>query len=90
MAITRLDDILDTLNRFHQRTTYGALAGLLGKVPRSVMQGRPKDRRHSWVVSKATSMPTDYPVSMVHPAIKERPRVLTTTPELEAWLSNPS
>lgn len=81
--------IVETLNQHHQRATYGAVAGLLGKVPRSVMSGYPRDWKHSWVVNQADGAPTDYPAPKVHPALYERPRVLTSAEELAAWLRDP-
>lgn len=87
--MSRLDTILDALDRHHQRASYGAVAGLLGTTARSVLQGRPKNRRHSWVVNQETGKPTGYHDFLVHPALEERSRVLTTTEELSACLAQP-
>ena len=89
MAFT-LDGILNLLNRYHQRATYGAVAGVLRKVPQSVLQGRKKDRRHSWVVNQRTGLPTGYHEFMIHPALTERPSVFETENELRIWLDDPS
>jgi hypothetical protein len=83
-----LKDIVEALDRHHQRATYGAVAGLLGKVPRSVMQRYSRDWRHSWVVSQDSSEPSEYPAPKVHPAHRERPQVISTPEELAAWLAN--
>ena len=75
--------------RAYQRATYGAVANLVGKSPRSLMQGLPRDWRHSWVVNKETGMPSEYPSGKIHPAIAERPEILESETELEAWLREP-
>ena len=59
--VKSLKHVLDLLNQHHQRATYGAVAGLLGKAPRSLMQGLPRDWRHSWIVNKESGLPSEYP-----------------------------
>jgi hypothetical protein len=81
-----LDEILDVLERTHQRATYGAVAALLGRPPRTLMQGRERDARHSWVVSRATGEPTGYEPDLVHSALKEHDQILGTKEELTRWL----
>ncbi len=81
-----LDQVLDMLNKYHQRATYGAVADLVGGHARSVLQGRERDWRHSWVVNQDTGMPTTYPHGKIHPSIAERPEILTTAEELKGWL----
>jgi hypothetical protein len=56
-----LESILELLQRHHQRATYGAVAAAVGRTPRNVMQGRPRDWLHSWVVNQNTGLPTEYP-----------------------------
>ena len=85
-----LKRVLDLLNQHHQRATYGAVAGLLGKKPRSLMQGLPRDWRHSWVVNKDSGLPSEYPSGKIHPAIEERAEILDTEEELEVWLLGPT
>lgn len=82
-----LDTIIDTLDRNRQRATYGAVAGLLRTTPRKVMTGRPRDPRHSWVVSRSTGQPTKYPPEQVHPELETNPKVIITHEELAGWLS---
>ena len=84
-----LDAIVELLSRHHQRATYGAVAELVGRVPRFVMQGRPRNRLNSWVVSQDTGLPSGYPEPMIHPQIDERDTILTTAAELSAWLEDP-
>lgn len=82
--------MLGLLHEHHQRATYGAVAGLLGKVPRSLMHGLPRDWRHSWVVNSESGLPTEYPIGKIHPAIQERSQILDSREELEAWLKEPT
>ena len=84
-----LDNIVDLLNTHHQRASYGAVAGVLGRVPRSLLQGRKRDWRHSWIVNQETGMPTDYHALQTHPALKERSSIISSEPELLEWLKNP-
>ena len=81
-----LDSILGRLDACHQRATYGAVGGLLEKPPRFLMQGRPKDHRHSWVVSQKDHLPGGYTKEQMHPALLERSHVISSADELRAWL----
>ena len=40
MPTMTLDQIIDALDRSHQRATYGAVGSLLGQAPRTLMKGR--------------------------------------------------
>lgn len=85
-----LDRILDLLNAHHQRATYGAVAAVIGApTPRSVLSGRKRDWRHSWVVNQETGLPTDYHELQRHPKLREREMVLETEDALRAWLEDP-
>ena len=84
-----LDLIIDTLDRHHQRATYGAVAGIVGGLAQAVMSGRPRNPRNSWVVAKATHLPTGYSDAEKHPALLERALVLETPNHLREWLANP-
>jgi hypothetical protein len=84
-----LKSIVQLLDEYHQRATYGAVGALLGKAPRSVMQGLPRDWKHSWVVNQSDGEPSEYPSLKKHPSLHERPRILPTAEELAAWLANP-
>lgn len=81
-----LDRILDLLHQHHQRATYGAVAALLGKSPRALMQGRPRDWRHSWVVNRDTGLPSEYPALKIHPRISQCPEIIDSEADLENWL----
>jgi hypothetical protein len=87
MSDLTMDQILDALDRGHQRATYGAVAAFLGKAPRTLMQGRERDQRHSWVVSRQTGEPTGYQPEQVHPALREHEQVLDTKEDLADWLA---
>jgi hypothetical protein len=82
-----IDQVLDLLNKHHQRATYGAVAELVGGHARTLLQGRKRNWRHSWVVNQETGLPTEYPSGMIHPAIAERPGILSSAEELGRWLA---
>jgi hypothetical protein len=84
-----LDEILEQLHRHHQRATYGAVASVVGRAPRSLMKGRQRAPEYSWVVSSASAMPTGYADEEKHPALNERDEVLTTQEALLGWLQDP-
>jgi len=85
-----LDSILDQLNQFHQRATYGAVAGVVNSSPRSLMSGRDRDRRSSWVVSRESGQPSGYADDQKHDALTEREKILGSPEELRIWLKDPS
>jgi hypothetical protein len=84
-----LDRVLDLLDLFHQRATYTAVAGVVHGNPRTLMQSRPRDPRHSWVVVKKTGQPTGFTAAQKHPALAERPHVITDPDRLREWLRSP-
>ena len=53
-----IDSVVDQLDRFHQRATYGAVAALLNRSPRNLMGNRSRGPHDSWVVSHANGTPT--------------------------------
>ena len=55
-----LEEIVDLLDRHGRRATYGAVAAVLGHSPRSLLRGRERGRRFSWIVNRETGMPTGY------------------------------
>ena len=88
MSDFTMDQILDALDRSHQRATYGAVAAVLDRPPRTLMQGRERDQRHSWVVSRKNGEPTGYDPSLMHPALRERPEVIDSKEALADWLTS--
>lgn len=84
-----IDSILNQLDNFRQRATYGAVANLLNRAPRNLMGGRSRTPRDSWIVSQKDGMPTGYQPDQVHAEISARERVLRSGDELKAWLGNP-
>lgn len=85
-----LDSILDQLNQFHQRATYGAVAGVVNSSPRSLMTGRERDQRSSWIVSRESGQPSGYSEEQKHEALGERAKILGSPDELRSWLRDPS
>ena len=81
-----LDEILEVLERHHQRATFGAVAAILGCEPRSLFNGYVRSPKTAWVVSKATGLPTgtnkaDYP-----PRLLENKLIIDRPDELREWL----
>ncbi|HXI38505.1 MAG TPA: DUF429 domain-containing protein [Bryobacteraceae bacterium] len=82
------------LDRHSQRATYGAVAGILGVLPRGVMNGRPKSPAFSWIVAATgpdRGRPTGYSDHQIHPEClrqfrENRGRVIDRPEELRNWL----
>ena len=87
MANDTLDQILDTLDRQRQRATYGAVAAVIGAAPRTLMSGRERDQRHSWVVSRKTGQPTGYEPEQIHSELTATPHIILSRDELERFLA---
>lgn len=86
MSNITLDQVLDALSRGRQRATYGAVAALLDRAPRTLMKGRERDQRHSWVVNSGNGQPTGYTPDQMDPNLGEHPEVLSTKEDLVRWL----
>ena len=86
MSDQKLDEILDLLNRHHQRATYGAVGAVVNRPATFLMGGRPRDHRHSWIVNQETKLPTGYGPEHMHPNLRSHSKVLKTSQELESWL----
>jgi hypothetical protein len=82
-------DIIAILARYRQRATYGALAGIVGGLPRSVMSGLPKTPENSWIVAAASGLPTGYSAHELDAELQSRSNVISTADELLAWLRSP-
>lgn len=83
-----LDFILDRLHKAGQRATYGAVGGVLDRPAIGLMVGRPKDKRHSWVVAKKSGLPTGYSTAEVDPRLASSPPPIDTPESLSAWLQS--
>ena len=81
-----LDQIVDLLDSHGQRATYGAVASLVGASPRSLLKGRERGRRYSWIVNRDTGLPTGYQPDQLDPRLQDSGPVLVTVAELSAWL----
>ncbi|PML55061.1 hypothetical protein [Vibrio lentus] len=70
--------ILDYLNELEVRATYGAVAEVLGVLPRSVGQQFLGEKRPyaSWVVREDTGLPTDYLEEQLHPKILSKKSII--------------
>lgn len=79
----KLADIIRFLNQEKVRATYGAVAGVLGVVPRS-MGARlgPHNREASWIVNGDTGLPTGYAVDDTHPELLLSKEIIRTPGEL--------
>lgn len=78
--------VLLRLEQARQRATYGAVAGVLGVPAMFLMNGRPRDPLHSWVVSKRHGTPTGYAPEQHHPELFRHDRVIETAAALERFL----
>jgi hypothetical protein len=84
-----LDSILEHLDSFHQRATYGAVAAVVGTSARSLMAGRERNSGSSWIVSSQTGQPTGYAPEQVHESLTERDVILRNPEALLKWLEDP-
>jgi hypothetical protein len=82
-----LEELIARLDRHGQRATYGAVGAVVGRLARSVMSGRVKEPRNSWVVSKQTGLPTRYSPAQTDPRLTNGKPPLDTEQELRRWLS---
>lgn len=81
-----LDEIVEQLDQHGQRATYGAVARLVGASPRSLLRGRERGRRFSWIVNQETGLPTGYADDQIDPRVPESGPVIGDFAELEQWL----
>lgn len=84
-----IDSIVDQLDRFRQRATYGAVAAVLNRPPRNLMAGRSRGQKDSWIVSQKTGLPTGYEPDQVDPGVASRDAILASKEELAQWLERP-
>ena len=83
-----LDEIVDQLDQQGQRATYGAVARLLGHSPRSLLKGRERGRRFSWIVNRETGLPTGYSDDQIDPRVKDSGAIISDYTELDRWLAS--
>lgn len=88
MSAATMDQILDELDAGRQRATYGAVAALVGASPRTLMSGRERNQRHSWIVNHRTGLPTEYAVELMHPELTSNSVIIKTREDLVVWLAS--
>ena len=86
MQSLSLDQIVELLDQYGQRATYGAVARLVGHSPRSLLKGRDRGPRFSWIVNRETGLPTGYQEDQIDPRIRDSGPVIASDEELRAWL----
>lgn len=76
---TSLAEILAFLNEEEVRATYGAVAEVLGVMPRAMgtLLG-PRRPEASWIVSAENGLPADYDQAEWHPALLSRGEIITS------------
>jgi Arc/MetJ family transcription regulator len=83
-----LAEIIRFLNHEQVRATYGAVAKVLGAIPRTMgAKLGPRCVEASWIVSTATRLPTDYEHHQMHPALQHKVEIIATGRELARRLS---
>jgi hypothetical protein len=92
IGLATLSEILEFLNAEEVRATYGAVAGLLGVIPRGLgAQLGPHTPERSWIVNADTGLPTDYTQDERHRALMRRGEIISSGMELAmrmtAWKS---
>ena len=87
MLALSLDQIVDLLDQHGQRATYGAVARLVGHSPRSLLKGRERGRRYSWIVNRETGRPSGYAEDQIDPRLSDSGPVIASETELQAWLA---
>ena len=88
MLALSLDQIVDMLDQHGQRATYGAVARLVGHSPRSLLKGRERGRRYSWIVNRETGRQSGYAEDQIDPRLANSGPVIATDTELQAWLAS--
>jgi hypothetical protein len=83
-----LSSLLANLHKHGQRATYGAVAGVVGGAPRSVMHGQLKAPENCWVVAKKDGKPTGYSLDEYDRRLLSSPKPIETPQALIEWLRN--
>jgi hypothetical protein len=90
MASRTLDDVVQVLDEYRQRATYGAVADVIGSGAQSVMGKTPRTPFYSWVVNAKTGLPTGYSPEECHPMLlRSRSRIIADGRALYEWLERP-
>ncbi len=81
---TRLQRVLDFLNRSRLRATYGAVGDAIGGVPARAIGEMLGEKRPeaSWVVNRDSGEPTGYQASQCHPELHSNPYVIRSGTDL--------
>jgi hypothetical protein len=90
-----LPSIVAALDRHRQRASYGAVAGLLGVLPRGLINARAKSHQYSCVVAgsgRGRGWPTGYTEQQINPECLRQIRsagsgIIDTPDQLRAWLA---
>src|SRR5262245_16334112 len=83
-----LDEIVEFLNDQQVRPTYGAVAEVLGLVPRSLgVHLGPRRPEASWIVNANSGLPTDYSQDEWHPALLDKGDIIASGTALILHLS---
>lgn len=88
-----LEDIAASLAAGRQRATYGAVAAIVGAIPRGLMARRPREPRYSWIVNAKTGRPTGYADAQFDPECLRQIRageknVIRNAEDLKRWLKS--
>ena len=83
-----LSSLLANLHKHGQRATYGAVAGVVGGAPRSVMHGQVKAPENCWVVAKKNGKPTGYSLEEYDSRLLSSPKPIEKQQDLIEWLRN--
>ena len=86
MPAYTLDQILDALNEYRVRATYGAVGRLVDQPASFLMNDLPRTPRNSWIVNKETHEPTGYSDDQKHPDLRMHSMVLEKAAALQDWL----
>jgi hypothetical protein len=81
-----IEEIVDVLDRYRVRATYGAVAAYVGKPATFLMTNLERAPRYSWIVNQETLQPTGYDTSQKHPDLEQNRMVLRSDRKLRDWL----
>ena len=82
-----LEEIVDLLNKYHVRATYGAVAAYLSRPATFLMSNLQREPRYSWIVNQDTLLPTGYDEAQKHVDLEVNKMVLKDGRHLREWLA---